>query len=250
MGNNNEVFRREPEEKLFTDYAKDRSTENRNKIVSAYMHLPEILSRKFVNRGVEYDDLFQVASLALIKAAERYDPERGVKFASFATPTIVGEIKRYFRDKAPTIKIPRRIYETYQVISEAREKLNQSLQRPPRIDEIAGAAGMTGESVLEIMESWNAYNIRSFDQMAYEEDDVELHEMIGIEDPGYEKIENSDFLERNRVKLSDGEKEFIRMRFASEMTQKQIAEKIGVSQMYISRLEKKILAKYKKSFQM
>ncbi len=247
MGTNVEAGSREARAELFDAYLNNRSVENRNRIVSEYIYLAEIISRKFVNRGIEYDDIYQVASLALIKAAERYDPERGVKFASFATPTIIGEIKRYFRDKGSIIKIPRGIYEIYQKVNEARESLTQSLQRAPKVEEIAAETGIGEEIILENMESWNAYNMQSFDQMAYEGDDVELHETIGGEDAEFEKIENRDFLTRSLSKFSDAEKVFIKMRYTAGMTQKEIAAKLGVSQMYVSRLEKKILAKYKSS---
>jgi RNA polymerase sigma-B factor len=150
---------------LFARYSKNRDVVIRNEIVKRYLYLAEIISKKFINRGVEYDDIHQVASLALIKAVERFSPDKGFKFASFATPTIVGEIKRYFRDKSSSIRIPRRIYEEYHKVNSARDHLIQQLGRTPRADEIAGYLGIGEEAVLEILESWNAYNIQSLDQM-------------------------------------------------------------------------------------
>jgi len=233
------------DEELFKEYQKGKSLEIRNAIVTKNIYLAEIISKKFINRGIEYDDIYQVACMALIKAIERFNPERGVKFSSFATPTIVGEIKRYFRDKGSIIRIPRRIYEIYQKVKEACEFLTQNLQRAPRIDEIAKHTGISEENVLEIMESWNAYNMQSFDQMAFADDEVELHETIGAEDIGFEKIENRDFLERSLNKFSQAEKQFINMRYYKKMTQKEIANILNVSQMYVSRLERKILSKFK-----
>ena len=159
---------------LFKKYKETKSVEIRNEIVSKYLYLADIITKKFLNRGIDYDDIYQVASIALIKAVERFEPEKGVKFISFATPTVIGEIKRFFRDKASVIRIPRRIYEIYQKVNHAREHLTQQLQRPPRIDELAAYLDITEEKVLEIIESNNVYNIQSFDKNAYSDDDVIL----------------------------------------------------------------------------
>jgi RNA polymerase sigma-B factor len=230
---------------LFHKYIENPNVATRNEIVSKYLYLAEIISKKFINRGIDYEDLYQVASIALIKAVERFSLDKGVKFVSFATPTILGEIKRFFRDKASVIRIPRRIYEVYQKVNYARDHLTQELQRVPRIDEIAKHINMSEENVLEIIESWNAYNLQSFDQNAYTDDDLELHETIGAEDSTFERIENRDFLEKCLDKFNQAEKEFIRMRYYSNKTQKEIAERMNVSQMYISRLEKKVIDKFK-----
>jgi RNA polymerase sigma-70 factor, sigma-B/F/G subfamily len=230
---------------LFSKYLEDRSAVHRNEIVNKYMYLAEIISRKFLNRGMEYEDIFQVACIALIKAVERFDTGKGVKFVSFATPTIIGEIKRYFRDKGSVIRIPRRIYEIYQKVNHAREYLSHELQRVPRVDEIAKYLKISEENVLEIIESSNAYNIQSFDQTVYNDDDLELHETIGADDVTFERIENRDFLEKSLNRFNEPEKEFIRMRYFNGKTQKEIADKLGVSQMYVSRLEKKVLERFR-----
>lgn len=230
---------------MFAQYIKNPTALHRNEIVNKYIYLAEIISRKFLNRGLDYEDIFQVACIALIKAVERFDPDKGVKFVSFATPTIVGEIKRYFRDKGSTIRIPRRIYEVYQKVNHAREYLSHELQRVPRVEEIAKYLNISEENVLEIIESSNAYNIQSFDQTVYSDDDLELHETIGAEDTTFERIENRDFLEKSLNRFNDAEKEFIRMRYFKGKTQKEIADKLGVSQMYVSRLEKKVLDRFR-----
>jgi len=233
------------EEELFRAYKANPTIKNRNIIVNKYLYLAEIIAKKFLNRGVEYDDIFQVASIALIKAVERFSPDKGVKFVSFATPTIVGEIKRFFRDKASIIRIPRRIYEDYRKVHKAKEYLYNVLQRSPRVDEIAEYLNISEEAVLEIIESKNIFNMKSFDQAAYTDDDIELHETIGEEDSSFERIENHDFLMRSLDKFNDIEKESIKMRYYENMTQKSIAEVLGVSQMYVSRMEKKVLRKLK-----
>jgi len=232
-------------DKLFYLYRDTHDIAVRNEIVGRHMYLIDIITRKFINRGVEYEDLCQIASIALIKAVERFDLEKGVKFVSFATPTIVGEIKRYFRDKGSTIRIPRRIYEIYQKVNQAKEYLSQSLSRTPMVSDIAEYLKISEENVLEIIESWNVYNIQSFEQNAFSEDNLELHETIGEDDFEFEKIENRDFIEKSMAKLSESEREFINLRYMNDMTQKQIAAVMNVSQMYISRLEKKIIRKFR-----
>ncbi|RXE57546.1 SigB/SigF/SigG family RNA polymerase sigma factor [Acetivibrio mesophilus] len=243
VNNNNAV---NENDELFKRYKETKSVRVRNEIVGRYLYLSEILTKKFLNRGIDYEDIYQVASIALIKAVERFDPDKGVKFISFATPTIIGEIKRFFRDKGSVIRIPRRIYEVYQKINQAREFLTQELKRPPRVDELAKHLNVSEETVVEIIESYNAYNIQSFSQSVYANDELELHEVIGGEDSTFEKIENRDFLEKSLDKFSEVEKEFIQMRYFSNKTQKDIAQKMGVSQMYISRLERKVLDKFRK----
>lgn len=242
----NIVNSNEDSDNLFEKLKDSQSVEVRNEIVKKYLYLAEIISKKFVNRGIDYEDIYQVASIALIKAVERFDPGKGVKFTSFATPTLIGEIKRYFRDKASVIRIPRRIYEVYQKVGHAREALTQELSRPPRIEEIAKYLGISEETVMEIIESNNAYNMQSFDQNVYADDDLELHETIGDEDTTFEKIENRDFLNKSLDKFNDAEKAFIQMRYFSNKTQKEIAERLGVSQMYVSRLEKKVLERFRR----
>lgn len=240
-----ETSNNDENELLFIKFKNDPRVENRNEIVNKYLYLADIISKKFVNRGIDYEDIHQVACIALIKAVERYSLDKGVKFISFATPTIIGEIKRFFRDKGSVIRIPRRIYEVYQKVNHAREYLAQELQRIPRVDEIAKYLSISEETVLEIIESGNAYNMQSFDQNVYTDDDIELHETIGSDDITFERIENRDFLKKSLEKFNQAEKEFIRMRYFNNRTQKEIADKLGVSQMYISRLERKVLEKFR-----
>ncbi len=237
----------EPEntDSLFERYVRYRNVADRNELVNRHLYLAEIITRKFQNRGVDYDDIYQVACVALIKAVERFSPDKGFKFVSFATPTVIGEIKRYFRDKSSAIRIPRRIYEVYQKVNLARDQLTQELHRSPKAQEIASYLNIKEETVLEIIESWNAYNIQSFDQNVFNDDDLELHETIGDEDATFEKIENRDFLEKSLERFNEAEKEFIRLRYFGRKTQKEIADKMGVSQMYVSRLERKILERFR-----
>lgn len=231
---------------LFEKYRDSRDTALRNELVSRFLYLPEVISKKFLNRGTDYDDIYQVASIALIKAVERFDPSRDVKFISFATPTILGEIKRYFRDKSSAIRIPRRIYEIHHKVNEAREKLSQELNRIPSVDEIAEYLKISSETILEVLEAGSIQNMKSFDQPVYEEDEMEFKETVGSEDPEIEDIGNHDFIEKSLGEFGEAERKFIDMRYYKNMTQKTIADALGVSQMYISRMEKKILQKFRR----
>lgn len=233
-------------ETLFELYGQNHSVEIRNEIVRRFLYLPEIISRKFLGRGVDYDDLFQIGSMALIKSVERFDASKGVKFVSFATPTILGEIKRFFRDKGSAIRIPRRIYEVYKKINLAVQNLTQEYERTPTVDEIAEYLEISPDLVLESMEAGSAQFIKSFDEPVNSEEDLDFHELIGHEDESLEKVINQDFVERSITAFSDIEREFLRMRYKSGKSQKAIADQLGVSQMYISRMERKVLQKLRR----
>lgn len=237
------------DEELFSLYASTNDVKYRNDIVSRYLNLAEYLSRKFLNRGVDYEDIYQVACLALIKAVDRFSMEKGVKFVSFATPTILGEIKRFFRDKSSSIKIPRRLYEARQGLNKARDELTQKYGRVPRADEIATFMGISVEMVLEMIEAGNSSIIKSLDQSVYQDNDSDLGDTLGYDEKTYEKIENRDFIEKTLGMVGEAEREFITLRYIQNLTQKQIAEKFGVSQMYISRMEKKVLARFRNLLQ-
>ena len=239
---NNEISQ---EEALFLNYQKTKDVVYRNEIVAKYIGLAEFLSRKFINKGVEYEDIFQVACIALIKAADRFEIQKGVKFVSFATPTILGEIKRFFRDKSSTIKIPRRLYEIRQTLNLARENLLQQLNRAPKINELAEYMGISEETVLEVIESGSSNLVRSLDQNISQDNESDLQDLLGFEEKNYEMIENRDFIFKTLELFNEAEKDFVKMRYIQNFTQKQIAEKFGVSQMYVSRLEKKILDKFR-----
>ncbi len=245
MEQNNESTVKMEDAELFMQYFKTNDVKYRNLIVSKYLNLAEYLSKKFLNRGVDYDDIYQVACMALIKAVDRFSLEKEVKFVSFATPTILGEIKRFFRDKSTTIKIPRRLYEARQGLNIARDELSQKLSRVPRADEIAAYMGISEELVLEIIEAGSSSTIKSLDQSVYQDNDAELGDTLGYDEKTYEQIENRDFIEKALKMFGEIEREFITLRYIQNLTQKQIAEKFGVSQMYISRMEKKILGKFR-----
>lgn len=235
-------------EALLREYCKTRDIGLRNILVQKYLYIAEIIAKKFANRGIEYDDLYQVASLALIKALERYDINKGYKFSSFATPTIIGEIKNYFRDRSRIIRLPRKESEMLKKLEEARAYLSATLGRSPKPEELADYLDITTEKVLELMESNQKSNPFSLDYYIDEDNETDLSAVIGHEEKGYIDIENKDFVDSVMDKLNDVEKKIIYERFYNQRSQKDIAEEMGVSQMYVSRLERKILRKLKYMF--
>ena len=238
---------------LFDAYKKSRSIEDRNKIVEKYLYIVNILVKRYLNRGVDYDDLYQVGSMALVLAADRYDPERGVDFPAFATPTILGEIKRYFRDKGWAIKVPRKMKDLSVKIPSVKQELETELQRTPKVSEIAERLDVTEEDVLQAMEPGRAYSAYSL-QQSMDEDESDggesfLERYTGEEDSSFSTLENADFIKRTMQSFTPEERDFCNMRFVEGKTQQQIAEELGVSQMTVSRIEKKIKQTFKEEYQ-
>ncbi|NLI59954.1 MAG: sigma-70 family RNA polymerase sigma factor [Clostridiales bacterium] len=232
-------------ELLLKEYCETRDINLRNELANHYLYIAEILAKKFVNRGVEYDDLFQVASLALIKALERFDINRGYKFSSFATPTIIGEIKNHFRDKSRIIRLPRRESEMIKKIESARAHLSNHLGRSPKPEEIGDYLNITTEEVLELMESSYLTNTASLDYYIDEDNETDLMAMVGKEEKNYSLIEDRDVIEKIMAGLGDTERKVLYERFYNERSQREIAEEIGVSQMYISRMERRLLERFR-----
>mgnify|MGYP000882023631 CR=1 FL=1 len=233
---------------LFDRYQRTKSIELRNEIVERYLYIVEILIKKYLNKGVDYEDLYQVGSMALVFAVERFDPSKGYEFTSFATPTIIGEIKRYFRDKGWAVKVPRRLKEISSQLPPAKEYLFGRLNRIPTVAELAEYLGYSEEEILEAMESGQAYSTYSLNQTFEEGGDegegAALEKFTGREEQGYHSFENADLIKTVLKDLSDKEKDIFKRRFFNNETQQVIAEEMGVSQMTISRLEKKIREKF------
>ncbi len=244
---NNELLKEK-----FIKYKESKDINIRNELVEDYLYLVEILAKKYINKGVEYDDLYQVGSMALVYAVERYDIDKGFEFTSFATPTIIGEIKRYFRDKGWAVKVPRKLKEIATKIPNVKDKLTQNLERPPTIAEIADEMGETEELILEAMQSGQSYNAYSlqqtFDDSGDEGDQASFERYTGIEEKGYENFEEGDLIKKIYDTLSDKEKEVFKRKFIDEQTQQEIADELEVSQMTISRIEKKIREKFKAEY--
>ena len=209
----------------------------RGELVELHLPLVEYLARRFRNRGEWLDDLTQVASIGLIKSIDRFDLSRGVEFSTYATPTIVGEIKRHFRDKGWAVRVPRRLQELKLALTKAISDLAQRLGRAPTVAELAAHLQMSEEEVLEGLESANAYSTVSLDAPdSGDEDAPAVAESLGMLDDALEGVEYRESLKPLLERLPPREKKILMLRFFGNMTQSQIATELGISQMHVSRL--------------
>jgi RNA polymerase sigma-B factor len=209
----------------------------RGELVELHLPLVEYLARRFRNRGEWLDDLTQVATIGLIKSIDRFDLSRGVEFSTYATPTIVGEIKRHFRDKGWAVRVPRRLQELKLALTKAISDLAQRLGRAPTVAELAAHLQMSEEEVLEGLESANAYSTVSLDAPdSGDEDAPAVAESLGMLDDALEGVEYRESLKPLLERLPPREKKILMLRFFGNMTQSQIATELGISQMHVSRL--------------
>ena len=215
----------------------------RDQLVETHLPLVEYLARRFRNRGEPLDDLIQVATIGLIKSVDRFDLERGVEFSTYATPTIVGEIKRHFRDKGWAIRVPRRLQELKLALTKATSELSQKNGRSPTVAELAGHLELSEEEVLEGLESANAYSAVSLDAPDGGDDDSPaVADSLGMIDDALEGVEYRESLKPLLEKLPPREKTILMLRFFGGLTQSQIALQLGISQMHVSRLLARTLA--------
>ena len=234
----------EETEDLFRDYVAARSPVIRDRLVIAHQNLVRFLASKFANRGEPLEDLVQVGMIGLINAIDRFDPDRGTKFSTYATPTIVGEIRRHFRDKAWSLKVPRRLQELNLAANKAAEELSQSLGRPPTIQDIATFIGTSEEETLEAIELGNAYDTVSLDsKLMYEGESapLSLAEFVGDVDGSLQNVETYGDLKQAIDCLEPREKAIICFRFFKDMSQTEVAKRLNISQMHVSRLQQKAL---------
>ncbi|MBV9438944.1 MAG: SigB/SigF/SigG family RNA polymerase sigma factor [Candidatus Eremiobacteraeota bacterium] len=224
----------------------------RNELVVAHLNLVRYLAVKFANRGEALDDLIQVGTVGLLKAIDRFDLERGVEFTTYATPTIVGEIKRYFRDKGWAVKVPRRLQELNLSVNRAIEKLTVKLGHSPTVTELAQHLSASEEDILEAQELGQAYNLLSLDTELNGEGDKKsqtLADYVGQNDAGLELLEDRANLERAFQVLTGRERVILYLRFYESVSQTEIAKRLNVSQMHVSRLQQKALEKLKNFLQ-
>ncbi|WUN95254.1 RNA polymerase sigma factor SigF [Streptomyces sp. NBC_00299] len=214
----------------------------RNKLVRMHLPLVEHLARRFRNRGEPLDDLTQVATIGLIKSVDRFDPERGVEFSTYATPTVVGEIKRHFRDKGWAVRVPRRLQELRLALTTATAELSQQHGRSPTVHELAEKLAISEEEVLEGLESANAYSTLSLDVPDTDDESPAVADTLGAEDEALEGVEYRESLKPLLEDLPPREKRILLLRFFGNMTQSQIAQEVGISQMHVSRLLARTLA--------
>ncbi len=228
---------------LFLHYREFQDEESRDELITMYLNLVKYLASRFRNRGEPIDDLIQVGTIGLIKAIDRFDTDREVEFTTYATPTIVGELKRYFRDKGWAIKVPRRLQELSFRVNQAVDQLTQKIQRSPTILEIAEYLGVTTEEVLEAMETSEAYNFVSLetDRNSDGSDSFSILEYIGKDDQVMAIVDDRTTLAKALKFLTPQEQRVLYLRFFQGLTQTEIATKLEISQMQVSRLLRKTL---------
>ena len=221
----------------FVEYHRTRDRDLRNELVEEHMRLAEFLSRRFAHRGEPLDDLRQVALVGLLKAVERFEPDRGLQFSSFAMPTILGELKRHFRDRGWAVRVPRRVQELHLELDRTISSLTQEFGRPPTPREIAERAGVREEDVLESMEASSLYRLPSLDGMRGGDDSTSSpSERIGDFDPEMDAVDDRLAVGELLSLLPEREQTIVYLRFFEGLTQSEIAEQIGISQMHVSRL--------------
>ncbi|MHB8293286.1 MAG: SigB/SigF/SigG family RNA polymerase sigma factor [Acidimicrobiales bacterium] len=219
------------------EYSKSRDSKLRAELVEAHLGLAEHLARRFSNRGEAHDDLVQVASLALVKAVDRFDPDRGAEFSTYATHTIAGELKRHFRDKGWAVRAPRRMQELYLRLGPLVTDLSQALGRSPTIDELAAEAQVSNDEVVEALEAGHAYRFTSLDAPAPGEPGGEgMGASLGSEDAAFARVERRAVLSPMLAELPERERMILHLRFFEGLTQSEIAGRLGLSQMHVSRL--------------
>lgn len=222
--------------RLFRRLRDTNDREMRNVLIESHLGLVDYLARRFTGRGEPDDDLIQVAALALVKAVDRYDPDRNVEFSTFAAPTIVGELKRHFRDNGWAVRVPRTLQELTIRLPSVIENLFQNLGRSPTVGEIAADAEATEEHVLEALECAQAYTPISLDALRPDTDERSPHERIGDVDEAMEALEDHVSVAPLLRDLPARERRILHLRYSKELTQREIGEEIGISQMHVSRL--------------
>ena len=223
--------------------ARDGDERAREELATRFMPLARSLAMRYQRSGEPLDDLLQVASLGLIKAIDRFDADREIAFSSYAVPTILGEIKRYFRDRTWAVRVPRGLQELSMRVDRAVGTLSEELRRQPSVKEIAAAVAATEEDVLEALQAGTAYRAVSFEAPAggSGEDAASLADTLGIREDGFELAEKRATLDLLLDTISDRERAVLHMRFEQDMTQAEIGAAIGVSQMQISRIIRQAL---------
>ncbi len=232
---------------LFNEYRKTKNVLVRNKLVENYFYIAEILAKKFSGRGVEYDDLLQVASEALISGVEKFDPGLGNRFTTYITPTITGSLKNYFRDYSRPIRLPRRIYA---VSAKIREQTNAYFKEhgvKPTVKQLSEKLGFSEELIMEALECRTPVSLDMNVKGENGDSDAPLYDVIADEKDNFEKFEDSESLKTEINKLEPIEREIVALRFMQGKSQSEAGKILGVSQMFVSRTERKIMRKLKEA---
>jgi RNA polymerase sigma-B factor len=234
---------------LLRKYHEEGDLAAREKLIEQYMSLVRSLARRYSYRGEQLEDLVQIGAIGLIKAIDRFDLDRGVELTTYATPNIIGEIKRHFRDKGWSVRVPRGLQELNVQLSRLVEQLTVQLSRSPTIPELAKAAGVEEEEVLEALESGRAYTSLSLSVGGGggDDDDLDPLESLGTEEHQYEVSEDRAVLAPGFKVLDERERKILQLRFFEGLTQSQIAQQVGISQMHVSRLIRRSLEKIRET---
>ena len=229
------------ERSLFEEYAQTRSTAVRGELVERFLPLARRLAGRYGYSDEPFDDLVQVASLGLIKAIDRFDPAKGTRFSSFAVPTILGELKRHFRDRGWALHVPRTIQDRTLRITRETERLSTTLGRAPTAAELGDALGLTVEEVIEAEAAASAYRTDSLDAPG-DEDGAPLVDLLGADDEQFALVDERTTLAVSWRGLPRAQRQVLRLRFVEDLTQREIGERIGYSQMHVSRLLREAIA--------
>jgi RNA polymerase sigma-B factor len=231
------------ERELFARYRETRERADRDVLFDRFLPLARQLARRYQRSTEPFDDLFQVACLGLVKAIDRFDTTRGTAFSSYAVPTIAGELKRHFRDRAWSVRVPRDLQELALTVERAASELSPNLHRQPTVAEIAAHVGATDETVLEALEAAAAHKTSSLDVPRSDDDDGgTLGDSLGCQEQGFTRAEDRATLERLMSVLTPRDREVLRLRFEEDLTQSEIGERIGISQMHVSRIIRQAIA--------
>jgi len=229
---------------LLADYARTRDRDVMATLVEGYLPLCKAIAWKFRGQGVETEDLEQVAAIALMKAIERFEPERGFKFTTFAMPTIAGEVRNHIRDKGGAIRVNRDTRSRLYQLRKVTDQLTQQLQREPSLKEIAAAMSVTPDELLSLLDARDASDVMSMDAgMSSDEDAQRLEERLGTHDDGFERVEQKQWMQWVLKQVTPQERLLLEKRFIERLGQRDTAKALGVSQMQVSRMERKVLAR-------
>ena len=235
---------KEKTRELFRRYKETGDPDAREQLVMSHMNLVRFLANKFKNRGEPLDDLIQVGTIGLIKAIDRFDPDRGLEFTTYATPTILGEIKRHFRDKGWSVRVPRRLQELSAKVNQTTDQLTKDLQRTPTTEEVAAKLGVSVDEVLEAMESSSAYSSVPLEGGSSDDDETPaVIDHYASVDEDLTSADDRMVIEDTIADFSPREQEVLRMRFNDGLTQIEIAKRLGISQVQVSRLLRRTLKK-------
>ena len=234
---------------LFQRYKDTGDIRIRNEIAEKYLYIADILAKKFVGRGVEYDDLKQVASYALLRGIDRFDPSLGMQFSTFITPTITGEIKNYFRDKSRVVKLPRRLGELSLAVRNFSGEYEATHGVKPNVKTIAQKLSLSEEDVVKALEVGGTVSLDGMTSDGENDNENSLYSLLSSGEDAYEKFEMKEAIVAAMRDFSDTEKALIEYRFVRALSQSETAKRLGVSQMFVSRMERKLLLKLKDRLQ-